>query len=92
MWSEYADGATLRQVGKRHGVSGERVRQLLVESGYRTRSRGEARQLRRARTHQMATAVREELRRDHVNGCKSVRDIARERRLTIEAVQDALFG
>lgn len=93
MWEEYESGKlSLRAVGANHGISGERVRQLLTESGYVTRSRGEARQLRRQRMRDTAELVREELHNEHVEEGHSVREIARTRHLTVEAVKEALFG
>jgi hypothetical protein len=49
MYELYSRGATLAEVGDAFGLSRERVRQLLVESGVRTRGTGETLALQRSR-------------------------------------------
>ncbi len=48
MYELYAGGATLRDVGARHNISRERVRQIFDRYGYRVRSLREVAALRRA--------------------------------------------
>ena len=48
MHAMYKDGATLREVGTAHSLSGERVRQLLLAAGLATRSREDVGAKRRA--------------------------------------------
>jgi Homing endonuclease associated repeat len=43
MHAKYSEGASLREVGEEHGLSGERVRQLFVRNGLKTRSPDEVR-------------------------------------------------
>ena len=49
MHAVYQDGATLEEVGKRYGITRERVRQLFKKAGLKTRSRQETLELKRRR-------------------------------------------
>lgn len=48
MYAMYAEGASLRDVGKEFSLTAERVRQLFAQNGLKTRSRLEAQAWRRA--------------------------------------------
>lgn len=63
MHAAYEEGSSLREVGRRFGVSAERVRQLFASNGLRTRSRDEARALKRAAREAALKAKREEKRK-----------------------------
>ncbi len=49
MHAVYQDGATLEEVGKRYGITRERVRQLFKKAGLKTRRRQETLELKRRR-------------------------------------------
>jgi hypothetical protein len=63
MYARYDEGASLREVGREFGLTGERVRQLFAQHGLATRSRLEAKALGRAEREAARSAQREEKRK-----------------------------
>jgi hypothetical protein len=63
MHAKYREGASLRKVGAEFGLTAERVRQLFVQNGLRTRTRAEASEQRRAAREAALLTKREESRK-----------------------------
>lgn len=63
MYAKYGNGASLREVGQEFGLTGERVRQLFLENGLKTRSRLEVKARDRAAREAARKAEQEEKRR-----------------------------
>lgn len=88
-WLAYESGLTLAQVGARHHLTRERVRQIIVETGLPTRSRSEAAQLRKERSRRKASANAAMVLTLWTRG-DDPRTIARDLDLTVESVREVI--
>ena len=85
MYELYAGGATLEQVGARHNMSRERVRQIFRRYGYSMRSLREI----AARTHALEVDRAEDILSMHTE-LKDVREVARRLGVSQTMVRDVV--